>query len=200
MIELALNILKEVNNISYFISIPTFMLLHILFAIFFIPCSPMTILSGVLWGQYGIFIAIVASVLSSATTFLISRYFLADYLRQRFISSDRYKWLMEKTKKNDWKIVAITQLNPIAPASTLGYMYGLCPISFKNYLTYNFLFSLPLGIGLSIFGMSCQELLFETYQATLVAIIILVMCLLLYFSLKKKFKITNRRKKSNSLD
>jgi len=59
-----------------------FIAIQTLMAIFFMPCSPMTILAGVLWGaKYGLLISVFSSLVASSATFLIARIYLREKLK-----------------------------------------------------------------------------------------------------------------------
>lgn len=133
-----------------------YVVLHTFFAIFLIPCSPMTVIAGALWGKWlGLGISVVSAVLSSCVTFGLARHFFKNkiyaFLIKRFPKTD---WFLGQTKKHGWKFVASVQLNPAAPASTLGYLFGLTNIEFSIYLMFSVLFMLPLQFLLVVFGDS----------------------------------------------
>ena len=137
-----------------------FIAIHTLMAVFFLPCSPMTLLAGVLWGGgYGLSISMLAALASSATTFLLSRSFLhgkiENFLVHRY---PKVTELLAQAALHDWKIIAVSQLNPLVPASTLGYAFGLSPITLKRYILFSAIFMLPLQLlfvltGYSVIGL-----------------------------------------------
>jgi uncharacterized membrane protein YdjX (TVP38/TMEM64 family) len=122
-----------------------FIVAHTLMAAFFLPCSPMTLLAGALWGSSGLVISIIAALLSSITTFLLSRSFLKSKIENLLVFRyPKITLLFDHAKLHDWKIIAISQLNPLVPASTLGYAFGLSPVTLKRYTLFSFIFMLPL--------------------------------------------------------
>ena len=136
-----------------------YVVLHVLFAIFLIPCSPMTVIAGVIWGTWlGLSISCLSAVLSSSATFLLSRYFLRhriyNYLSKRYAKTD---WVLAQTKKHGWKFVASAQLNPAVPGSTLGYLFGLTNIEASTYILYVVIFMLPLQFFLVFAGHSVTK-------------------------------------------
>jgi uncharacterized membrane protein YdjX (TVP38/TMEM64 family) len=149
----------------------------------------MTTLAGMIWGPYGVIFALVASLLSGISTFLLSRYFLNGYFNHRYSQNKKYIWLSDMTKKHGWKIIAVTQLNPIVPSSTLGYLYGLSQIKLKDYIVYTFVFSLPLSFVLVFFGSSMIEVLKGDVTKLLISILIIIMAATVFKILKKKIKL-----------
>ncbi|MDP1615079.1 MAG: VTT domain-containing protein, partial [Methylococcales bacterium] len=98
-----------------------YLVLHILCAVLIIPCSPMAVIAGALWGQWlGLGCSMLAAFLSSCVTFGLARYFLKAPLYRFF--SRRYSktdWFLDQTENHGWNFVAYVQLNPAAPRSTL---------------------------------------------------------------------------------
>lgn len=138
-----------------------FVVLHTLMAVFFLPCSPMTIMAGVLWGGvYGLVVSMVAAIVSSATTFLLSRSFLHDGI-QRFLGHrfPKMATLLDQAANYDWKIIAVSQMNPLIPASTLGYVFGLSRVKFTRYILFSLIFMLPLQLLFVMTGHSLISLI-----------------------------------------
>lgn len=166
-----------------------FIAVHIIFAIFFIPCSPMTTLAGVIWGPYGVIYALIASLLSSITTFFLSRYLLHSYFYKRYYKNKKYIWLASMTEKHSWKIIAVTQLNPVVPSSTLGYLYGLSKVQFKSYILFSFIFSLPLSFTFVFIGSSVIEILKGNLINVMLLSFTIVASIWIFTFLKKKIKL-----------
>ena len=161
---------------------------HILCAVFFIPCSPMAIIAGILWGNtLGLLISVVSAFLASSTTFWLARRFIKNrlyaILSKRYAKTD---WFLEQTRKHGWKFVATVQLNPAAPASTLGYLFGLTAIDFWVYAGFAMLFMLPLQF-IFVFGGSYLPTLITQHTSWLfIGISLAITIYLLYNFLSKK--------------
>lgn len=160
-----------------------FIAIHTLMAVFFLPCSPMTLLAGVLWGGgYGLSISMLAALASSATTFLLSRSFLhgkiENFLLHRYPKATK---LLAQAALHDWKIIAVSQLNPFVPASTLGYAFGLSPITLKRYILFSAIFMLPLQLLFVLTGYSLIGLFVSGGQwGVALALIFLVVMLFIF--------------------
>lgn len=167
---------------------------HILFAIFLIPCSPMALLAGAIWGKgMGLGISMFSAFLSSCITFGLSRFFLKNRIYQ-FLSKrySKIDWFLEQTTIHGWKFVAGVQLNPAAPASTLGYLFGLSNIPFFVYAMYLLLFMIPLQLLFVITGDSFSIVYSSQLFWPLVGILLIFF--VIYFFYKKKLnKIYNRK-------
>lgn len=141
-----------------------FIFFHILFASCFLPCSPLSVIAGLLWGNWGgLAIASSAAFLSSCCTFGLSRIFLKHKIYQFLILRyPRTEWFLASAKKHEGKFIASVQLNPIVPGSTLGYLFGLTHIDFAVYARYLVLCMLPpqlllVGAGSSLFQVINAE-------------------------------------------
>ena len=160
-----------------------FIAAHTLMAVFFLPCSPMTLLAGVLWGGgYGLAISMLAALASSATTFLLSRSFLhgkiENFLVHRY---PKVTELLAQAALHDWKIIAVSQLNPLVPASTLGYAFGLSPITLKRYILFSAIFMLPLQLLFVLTGYSVIGLFVSGGQWGVALALIFLVAMLLIF-------------------
>ncbi len=159
-----------------------FAFFHIVFAVCIIPCSPMAVIAGILWGKWlGLGISIVSAFLASCTTFWLSRLFFRQkvyaFLVKKFKKTD---WFLEQTRKNGWKFVATVQLNPAAPGSTLGYLFGLTNISFLVYAFFLLIFMLPLQIILVLCGDLMPQLLSGKAPWILLLVTLLIIVYLFY--------------------
>ncbi|MCK9637941.1 VTT domain-containing protein [Methylobacter sp. Wu8] len=133
--------------VNYPLAAPlVFIGVHTLMAVFFLPCSPMTLMAGVLWGGgYGLVVSICAAMASSATTFFLSRSFLHGKIEKVLVQRyPKVAGMLVQAVVHDWKLIAVSQLNPLIPASTMGYVFGLSRITFTRYLMFSGIFMLPL--------------------------------------------------------
>lgn len=137
-----------------------FVAVHTLMAVFFLPCSPMTLMAGALWGGvYGLVVSMVAAIVSSATTFLLSRSFLHSKI-ERFLMHryPKVAELLAQAAVHDWKLIAVSQMNPLIPASTMGYVFGLSQVTLTRYLVFSGIFMLPLQVLYVMTGHSVTSL------------------------------------------
>jgi uncharacterized membrane protein YdjX (TVP38/TMEM64 family) len=133
---------------------------HILMAVFLLPCSPMTLMAGLLWGGVnGLVISMVAAIASTSATFLLSRTFLHSKI-ERFLvhRNPKIAKLLAQVTIHDWKIIAVSQLNPLIPGSTMGYAFGLSRITLARYLLFSGIFMLPLQALFVMTGHSVTNL------------------------------------------
>jgi uncharacterized membrane protein YdjX (TVP38/TMEM64 family) len=174
------NLLASIQPIllDYPLAAPiVFIGVHTLMAVFFLPCSPMTLIAGGLWGgAYGLIISMVATIVSSATTFLFSRSFLRGrieiFLMQRY---PKIIIMLNVVRVNDLKLIALSQLNPLMPSSAMGYFFGLTRVSYLRYLLFSGLFMLPLQTMFVMTGHSVRSMLtFDGHWKVALTLIVLL--------------------------
>ena len=163
-----------------------YILLHITMAVLLLPCSIMTLLAGVLWGAgWGLAISMLAALLSSATTFILARSLLRETVHNFIFSRHpRMSQLLELVKQHDWKIIALSNLNPLIPASTMGYAFGLSSISLKRYIQYSAIFMLPLQAIFVLFGKTASN--FFIHGDGLLYFIVVLVAMILFFVFKRQ--------------
>jgi len=164
---------------------------HTLMAVFFLPCSPMTLMAGALWGStYGLVVSICAAMMSSATTFLLSRSLLHSKIERLLLHRyPKFAGLLSQVVIHDWKLIAVSQINPLIPASTMGYIFGLSQIAFTRYLLFSGIFMLPLQALFVVTGHSVTSL-FTTdghWEMALALIIIVIAVSLVTKRIYRKF-------------
>lgn len=126
-----------------------FITIHVTLSIFLIPCSPMTILAGVLWGpKIGFIISYISMMLSISITFMLSRNF--QPLRIKRLIARLPKKILNNL--GNIKSIFFFQSNPILPSSSLGYIFGSSKIKFIKYFILASLFNLPLQYVFVVFG------------------------------------------------
>ena len=136
-----------------------FVALHTLAAMAFLPCSPFTALAGVLWDQpFAVVYSMLGAIAGSCATFTLARTVAAKSLRKK-LRHKAVKWVLSQVDAHGWEIVAFTQINPVFPASTLGYVFGLSQIPFRVYLVTSIVFMLPLQLVLVSLGQSFRNAL-----------------------------------------
>lgn len=120
-----------------------FLVFYIFYAAFSFPGAVLlTLMAGFIF-QFiiGSLIVIFSSVTGAVFSFLISRYFLRDYLRSRFKS--RFSSINEGFKKNGFFYLLSLRLIPAIPFFVVNVFMGVTSISVKHYTFGTFLGMLP---------------------------------------------------------
>lgn len=133
---------------------------HIAFAVFLLPCSPLTLLAGAFWGGLnGFALSFLGAFLSTIVTFVLSRAIFRSRLRA--IMTKRYPAVCSRLKTmgdRDLMLVAATYINPALPSSAAGYFFGLTDMSFQRFMILSAIFMLPLQSLFVLTGYSAGSL------------------------------------------
>ena len=183
MVEQFLLWLKPLLAAHPYLAPGLFIAVHVALAACLLPCSPMTLLAGVLWGGVQGFVLSLAGALASmAVTFWLARRLLRERL-ERFLLRryPKVAAILGQAARHDWKLIAAVQLNPVVPGSSLGYPFGLTRIPFLRYLGLSFVFMLPLQLLLVQTGDSAIGAITSTRSlhwllGTVSALLVLSLC------------------------
>jgi uncharacterized membrane protein YdjX (TVP38/TMEM64 family) len=108
-----------------------------------LPCLPLTLMSGYIFGMTGGVIAVhTGATLAAACGFLVGRVagrrHAAEYLRH----SKRFHFLEKAIAKEGWKIVALLRMHAI-PFGLSNLLYGMTALEFWHYLLATTLAMIP---------------------------------------------------------
>ena len=154
--------------------------IQLLLSSLLLPCSPITVLAGLLWGfGLGLLYSTFATLMSSLCTFFIARKVLPTRLSalQVFPAWGKIQGLIER---HSWRASMLAHMNPVLPGSSLGYLFGGSGISLSSYMAGAVLGTLPLqlinvglghSLGVSLGGPSLQIIL---------VMLLVIIALLLY--------------------
>ena len=124
-------------------------LLNALFTVLILPTTLVCILVALLFGiTWGLPICLAGLALGMASSFLIARYLLRDWLERRIGHTKLYRRLEENMRREGWKLVFFSRLLPINPYSFLNYAYGLTRLPFWRYLVVSTLGIVPNVLAL----------------------------------------------------
>jgi uncharacterized membrane protein YdjX (TVP38/TMEM64 family) len=156
-----------------------------------LPGSALTIMAGAVFGSLiGVSTVIAGATLGASLCFLISRYFVRDWIALKLVRNDKFQKLDALTKKNGAIIVAITRLVPIFPFNLLNYGFGLTKVSFRTYVLWSALCMLP-GTILYVVGTDAITTALRDGQIpwSLVAVVVLIVGILTVVVRKAKHKL-----------
>lgn len=125
---------------------------QILLASFVLPCSPLTVLAGLLWGFHaGIVYSIIATVTGSIWTFALGRWVLKKWILSS-TTHDLYLQINRLITRYTWRASALAHANPAFPGSSLGYAFGMTNVSLLSYAFGAIVGVLPLQVMLVAVG------------------------------------------------
>jgi uncharacterized membrane protein YdjX (TVP38/TMEM64 family) len=157
--------------------------LHVAFAVLCLPCSPFTFLAGSIWGPWvGLLVSSGSALLASGVTFAIGRLALGR-LQGTFIARSpmikRAAAAVHELLGAGWQSVVLVQGNPLVPASSVGYVFGMSRIRPRTFLATTYLATLPLQVVLVAGGAMVHDaLLLKQVRGIVVFIMIAATALL----------------------
>ena len=106
-------------------------LLYALCNVLLLPGGILSIGGGFFFGLWwGFLIVWIGNVAGAALSFFLSRVAGRRWLGPRLLNHPAYQALEPAVKSQGWKIILLSQLNPLFPTSLLNYLYGLTTIRF----------------------------------------------------------------------
>ena len=87
---------------------------------------------GFLFGLWrGFLLVLAGNLVGAAVAFFVTRKFARGWVEQRFLQDPKWRTLDLAIAREGWKIVFLTQLNPLAPTSLINYFYGATRMRFS---------------------------------------------------------------------
>lgn len=165
-----------------------YLLVWAIVPVLMMPCLPITLAGGILFGPlWGVIYVSVGATSGASLAFLVSRYLARDWVAVR-LSGSRLAHLDDKVTRHGWKIVAFTRLIPVLPFFLLNYAFGLTRIPFLPYALATFFGMLPWTIAFVLVSSSLLTLLQGQVSIWLIIGIILVALVSLLPVIYKKIK------------
>jgi uncharacterized membrane protein YdjX (TVP38/TMEM64 family) len=94
-----------------------------------------------LW--WGFFLVLLGNLLGAALAFVIARKIGRQRIEKLLSNNRKLRILDQAIARHGWKIVLLSQLNPLAPSSLLNYLYGLTRVRLSRCLLWVALGQLP---------------------------------------------------------
>jgi uncharacterized membrane protein YdjX (TVP38/TMEM64 family) len=109
-----------------------------------LPGGVLSIGSGFFFGLWwGFVIVLIGNTLAAAVAFGLSRGLGRRWFARRIGQSRTLNALEPAVERQGWKIIALSQLHPLFPASLFNYFYGLTRIPFRTYIVWTSLGRAP---------------------------------------------------------
>tara|TARA_Y100000588_G_C14108472_1_gene861901 strand:+ start:93 stop:725 length:633 start_codon:yes stop_codon:yes gene_type:complete len=169
---------------------PIFFLLFYCFAtLFFLPTMVLTLAGGALFGPVlGTAINVISATVGATLAFIISRYWIKDWLHAR--RNTIMNRVISEVENKGWQFVAIVRVFPIIPFNLVNYAFGLTRIKLTHYVITTLIFLTPLEILSTYCGYAGMDFLVNSsllYKKLLAGVALLVSFIcLIYFYMKKK--------------
>ncbi len=111
-----------------------FVPLYALWVTLLLPGVWASMLAGVLFGTWlGSVLVFFGACLGAIAAFLLGRYWLRDWARQRLSAVPKLQAVEKAVSREGLKLVLLTRLSPAFPFSLLNFAYGLSDVSLRDY-------------------------------------------------------------------
>ena len=143
MIQKNFELWKNFKNQYFFLAIIIFYFVRLFFAIVSIPGSGvLTILGGALFGFWvGVVLTSLSVSLGVLIVFLLTRYALRDFFKERF--DKQFKKIDEISKKHGANLLLILRLIEIVPSFIINSFFSFTPMKSITYFWVSFLGMMP---------------------------------------------------------
>jgi uncharacterized membrane protein YdjX (TVP38/TMEM64 family) len=100
-----------------------------------LPGGVLSVGGGFFFGLWwGFFLVLAGNLLGAALAFLIARKIGRQRIERLLSHNRKLRILDGAIERHGWKIVVLSQLNPLAPSSLLNYFYGLTRVRLSRCL------------------------------------------------------------------
>jgi uncharacterized membrane protein YdjX (TVP38/TMEM64 family) len=121
-----------------------FPVVYALCNVLLLPAGILSVGAGYLFGLWpGFLMVLTGNLIGAAAAFGISRLFLRDWVARWIRRSPKMAAIDRAIGRDGWKIVFLTQINPLAPTSLLNYLYGATRLGFRQTMLWVCLGQIP---------------------------------------------------------
>lgn len=114
-------------------------------SVLLLPCFPLTIGAGFLFGfPQGFLIASLSSTIGAVGAFLVGRYFVRTWLTNRLAGDIRFCALDRAITREGWKIVVLARLATMFPYNLVNYAFGLSGIGLLPFVLATWIGRIPI--------------------------------------------------------
>jgi len=123
-----------------------FLLVYLVVATIGMPRSLLNIGAGALFSfPEALGVILMANMCVFSATFSIARHFARDWVNRKLMDWPVAHRLQRSVERDGFKVVFLTQVNPLIPAFIKGYAFGATNVNFLTYLKASVLGFLPMA-------------------------------------------------------
>jgi uncharacterized membrane protein YdjX (TVP38/TMEM64 family) len=75
-----------------------------------------------------------------------------EWVLRRISCHAKYNALLTGLRRESWKMIFLTRLNPVLPSAVANYCFGITPVKFRTYISATVLGNAPLCFLLAYLG------------------------------------------------
>lgn len=187
--ELAVDVITRVRSYGAIAPVVYFFF-FIAAAIAGISRTLLTIVAGILFSPVVAVVVVMAALMATFTiTFMVARYFAADWVATRLEKIPTAKALLSAAEEHGFRLLLLMRLNPFVPGVVNDYGFGLTSIRPRTYFSASLLGALPLSIIYTYLGWAGGQSMLHAgsetqglQSATLIAGVVLSVILIVAIS------------------
>lgn len=146
------------------------------------------LVSGYIFGAFwGGLYAWLGNVLGATISFSLA-YYLGQPIVERFVNPKKIKYFQDWLARKPGLILFVYLL-PILPIDLITVALGLTGLKFKRFIPIMMVGLLPHMFFLSFFGERMKESQFHTVRPLLSPLLILLVCLVIYWQVRRRQKL-----------
>ncbi|MBD3300350.1 MAG: NAD(P)-binding protein, partial [Candidatus Moranbacteria bacterium] len=154
-----------------------FVFMYVVITVLFVPASPMSILSGVLFGPFwgGVYVIFGAGI-GSFLSFLLARYLARDLIKKMLVRwNNKFDQYDDRLKKHGFLTMLFLRITPIFPFNVLNYLAGLTKIRLRDYLWATLIGMIPGIFAFTYLGSGLIEFSPKSLSISLLLFLILAL-------------------------
>lgn len=130
-----------------------FMVVNALGIMLLIPQGPFSVAAGILFGwKFGALWASVAMTCGAVGSFLIARYGVRDWLREKFKDNTVFKKMQALSRTHPLHVISLSRLIPVIPFPVASYLLGITQVKSLPYALLTWACMLPETLFLTSGG------------------------------------------------
>lgn len=140
--------------------VAVFALLYVLATIALLPCAPLSVVAGLVYGIWAFPLVIVSAMAGAALAFQIGRHLAQKRVRSWAADHPRGGAVIDAVSEQGWKVVLLLRLSPLVPFNVQNYLFGVTNVRFVHYLIATAIGILPgaaLFISIGAFGHGTDD-------------------------------------------
>jgi uncharacterized membrane protein YdjX (TVP38/TMEM64 family) len=135
---------KDLGAVGYVV----YVLAYIVFCIFFLPASVLTLGAGAIFGFVkGSIIVVVGATLGATASFLLGRTIMRRRIEAMTASNPKFRALDRAIAREGGKIVFLIRLAPVFPFAFINFAFGLTGVRLVPYVLATFLGIIPVTLA-----------------------------------------------------
>ncbi|MET0961889.1 MAG: TVP38/TMEM64 family protein [Noviherbaspirillum sp.] len=133
-----------------------FVLLYVLAVVLLVPGSVLALAAGLVYGPWGLPLALVGATTGAALSFLIGRHLAGPQVRLLSRRRPVLRAVESAVRDGGWRFVGLVRLSPLLPFNLLNYFFGVTRIPFQDYLLATFAGIVP-GTSVNVFIAAASQ-------------------------------------------